>query len=71
MDDTQALAYVTASAAALGLPLDSARAARVAAHLQRTAALAALLQGAELAPHDELAEIYSPAAFWPAQNLDI
>lgn len=70
MDEAQALAYVKASATALGVPLDSARAARVAAHLQRTAALAALLQGAELAPHDELAEIYNPGAFWPASGLN-
>ena len=69
MDALQALAYVHASATALGVPLDEARAARVAAHLQRTAAMAALLQGANLAPHDEPAEIYSPAAFWPASGL--
>lgn len=69
MDETQALAYVHASAAVLGVPLDDARAARVAAHLQRTAAMAALLQGADLSPHDELAEIYSPAAFWPLSNI--
>ncbi|MES3010282.1 MAG: AtzG-like protein [Pseudomonadota bacterium] len=65
MDAPQALAYVQASAATLGVPMDDARAARVAAHLQRTAALAALLQGAELALHDELAEIYCPLAFKP------
>lgn len=65
MDEAQALAYVQASAAALGVPMDDARAARVAAHLQRTAALAALLEEAELASHDELAEIYCPLAFKP------
>ncbi len=65
MDEAQALAYVQASAAALGVPMDDARAARVAVHLQRTAALAALLQEVELAPHDELAEIYCPLAFKP------
>ncbi|HEY1092779.1 MAG TPA: AtzG-like protein [Burkholderiaceae bacterium] len=70
MDEAQALAYVKASATALGVPLDSARAVRVAAHLQRTAALAAVLQGAELAPHDELSEIYSPGAFWPALDIN-
>lgn len=48
---------------ALELPLDEPRAMRVAAHLQRTAALAALLAGQPLSPHDELAEIYCPAPF--------
>ncbi len=63
MNDEQTLAYVKATALALALPLDEARAGRVAANLQRTAAMAALLEGAPLAPHDELAEIYCPAPF--------
>ena len=67
MDDELIPAYITTSAALLGIPMNAARLARVAAHLQRTAAMAALLGGAALAVHDELAEIYSPAAF-PGSN---
>ncbi|RZJ26296.1 MAG: DUF4089 domain-containing protein [Haliea sp.] len=63
MDETRIAAYVDSTAAVLRLPLAAERAARVTAHLQRTAAMAALLDAAPLAPHDELAEIYSPAAF--------
>jgi hypothetical protein len=63
MTEAQVLAYVNATAAALELPLDEARALRVAGHLGRTAGLAKLLEDAPLAPHDELAEIYSPAPF--------
>jgi hypothetical protein len=58
--EAETLAYVKASAAALGVPLDSARALRVAGHLERTAALAALLERVPLAPEDELAEIFNP-----------
>ena len=43
--DADLLAYVEASAALLALPLEAARAQRVAQHLARTAALAALLDG--------------------------
>lgn len=67
MDESKIAAYVASTAAVLGLPLPPERAARVTAHLQRTAAMAALLDAAALAPHDELAEIYSPAAF-PAMD---
>ncbi len=63
MNDEQTLAYVKATAEALALPLDDARALRVAANLQRTAALAELLEGVAQAPHDELAEIFCPAPF--------
>ena len=63
MDDELIPAYIATSAALLGIPMDAARLARVAAHLQRTAAMAALLESADLAAHDELAEIYNPAAF--------
>lgn len=69
MTDPDLLAYVNATASLLGLPMDAERAARVAAHLQRTAAMAEMLNTAALAPHDEIAEIYSPAAFQPKQNL--
>jgi hypothetical protein len=63
MDNKLIPAYITTSAALLGIPMDAARLERVTAHLQRTAAMAALLESADLAVHDELAEIYSPAAF--------
>jgi Protein of unknown function (DUF4089) len=63
MNEEQTLAYVQAAAVALALPLDAERAARVAGHLQRTAALAQLLEHFPLAPEDELAEIYCPD--WP------
>jgi hypothetical protein len=68
MDEAKIAAYVDSAAAVLGLPLPPERAARVVAHLQRTAAMAALLDAAPLAPHDELAEIYSPAAFPPIDD---
>jgi hypothetical protein len=63
MNETRMLAYVETSAALLKLPLDAERTQRVAVNLQRTAALADLLDAADLAAHDEPAEIYSPAAF--------
>ena len=65
MNDTRMLVYVETTAALLKLPLDTARTQRVAVNLQRTAAMAALLEAAPLAAHDELAEIYRPAAFPP------
>ena len=70
MDDELIPAYITTSAALLGIPMNAARLARVAAHLQRTAAMAALLEGAALTAHDELAEIYSPAAFPAIKDMD-
>jgi hypothetical protein len=63
MNDAQTLDYVKATAALMRLPLDAAQAARVAVHLQRTAAMAGLLESAALVPHDELAQIYCPAPF--------
>ncbi|MDP1565179.1 MAG: DUF4089 domain-containing protein [Polaromonas sp.] len=68
MDDAKIAAYVGSAAAVLDLPLAPERAARVTAHLQRTAAMAALLDTAPLAPHDELSEIYSPAVFPPSDD---
>jgi len=65
MNDTRMLAYVETAAALLKLPLDAARTQRVAVNLQRTAAMAALLDEVPLTAHDELAEIYRPAAFPP------
>ena len=63
MSEDDILAYVQASAALLDLPLDEARALRVAQQLTRTAVLAQLLETAGLAPEDEPAEIYRPAPF--------
>lgn len=57
MTETETLAYVKASAVALGIPLDAARAQRVAGHLERTAAL---LDKLPLSPEDELVEIFNP-----------
>ena len=65
MNQADVLNYVKSTAALLGIPMDAARAARVASHLQRTAAMAALLEAANLSEDYELAEIYCPAAFSP------
>ena len=65
MNEADVLNYVKSTAALLGIPMDAARALRVASHLQRTAAMAALLDAANLSVEDELAEIYCPAAFKP------
>jgi Protein of unknown function (DUF4089) len=62
-DSADLLPYVKASAALHGLPLDEARALRVATHLSLTARLFALLEAAPMGPEDELAEIYRPAPF--------
>ncbi|MBA2962878.1 MULTISPECIES: DUF4089 domain-containing protein [Ramlibacter] len=67
MDETQALTYVQATARAIGLPLDEARARAVALHFARSVAIARVLDTAPLAPEGELAEIYRPAPF-PAQD---
>ena len=63
MDETEVLAYVRAAARAVNLPLTEARAQAVAAHMGRTVAMARLLDGAELPPEQELAEIFRPAPF--------
>jgi hypothetical protein len=63
MSDLEVLRYVKATAALLDLPLDEARAQRVAAHLARTAELARLLESAALEAADEPAEMYRPAPF--------
>ena len=63
MEETDVLSYVKAAARAVGLPLDEASAQRVAQHFSRTVAIARLLERAELAPEDEPAEVYRPAAF--------
>lgn len=63
MESDDVLAYVKASAKLLALSLDHERALRVAQHMERTAALAQLLETIALSPDDELAEIYCPAPF--------
>ena len=63
MTDDEVLAYVKATATALALPLDEARAQRVAGHLSRTAVLAKLLDDAPMSVDVEIAEIYKPAPF--------
>ena len=55
--------YVRASARLLALPLEAAQIERVAVHLARTQSMAALLHAAEIAPHDEAAELFCPAPF--------
>lgn len=65
MRDQEMLAYVTAAARLVGLPLDATRAQSVAMHLGRTAALARALESATLVVDDEPAEIYCPAPFPP------
>ncbi|KRI01519.1 DUF4089 domain-containing protein [Curvibacter sp. PAE-UM] len=67
MNEEEVLAYVRATARALELPLDEARAQTVALHLGRTAALAQLLEAMPLGVEDEPAEIYRPAPF-PQQD---
>jgi hypothetical protein len=68
MNEQQALNYVHASAELLGVPLDAARAQRVAGHLQRTAALAAMLQAVDLSVEDEPAELYCPSRPAPGEG---
>lgn len=70
MSSEESLVYVRAAATALGLTLDDARAQRVAVNLERTAAMAQLLDGALLAESDEPAEIYCPKPFHSAPRLD-
>jgi hypothetical protein len=63
MEPAEVLAYVKAAACAVNLPLDDTAAQRVAEHMGRTAAMARLLDSAEMAPEHELAEIFRPAPF--------
>ena len=65
MNPVDVLNYVNSTATLLGIPMDAARAERVASHLQRTVAMAALLDAADLPVDAELAEIYCPTAFKP------
>ena len=63
MDDTEALAFVKAAAAAVSLPLDDAQARRVAVHMQRTSLMAAQLDAFSMPVDVEPADVYSPAPF--------
>ena len=63
MNHESTLNYVTSAAVLLGIPMDAARAERVASHFKRTQAIAALLGSAELSITEELTEIYCPIAF--------
>jgi hypothetical protein len=67
MKESEVLSYVKSAALMVGLPMDEARAVAVAAHLGRNLVIARALDAAELAPEDELAEIYRPAPF-PAED---
>ncbi|OZI29774.1 hypothetical protein CAL29_16735 [Bordetella genomosp. 10] len=62
-EDPRILDYVKASAALLDLPLDDARALRVAAHLGRTQAMAALLDAVPLGVEDEPVALFCSAPF--------
>lgn len=63
MELQDVLDSVKATARIVGIPLDAAQAERVAAHLQRTAAMAALLDAFPLHDEVEPAEVYCPAPF--------
>jgi len=65
MNEPDVVTYVKSTAVLLGIPMDAARASRVASHLQRTAAMAALLNAANLSVEEELAEIYCPTLLKP------
>ena len=67
MDPTEVLNYVKAAAVMLDVPLDAQRAERVAAHMTRTAALAALLDAVVIEVEDEPAELFRPAPFAPVE----
>lgn len=64
MSQASTLTYVQAAAALMDLPMDEARLAAVAAHFERTAAMARLLEETvDLSAHDEPVALYSPAPF--------
>ncbi|RQP21224.1 AtzG-like protein [Piscinibacter terrae] len=63
------LDYVRAASLMLDLTLDAAQMQRVAVHLERTQAMAQALAAAELAAHDEPAEIFCPAPFPSEENV--
>ena len=68
MDEQDVREYVKTSARMLGLPLDDAQTARVATHLQRTAAMAELLDAFPLLDDDEVVEVFCPAPYIPSPH---
>ena len=65
MTNNQVLKFVQISANALGLTADADRVSRVAAHFQRTAAMAQQLDQVDLPADLEIAEIYCPKPIAP------
>ena len=63
MDDTEALAFVKAAAAAVSLPLGDVQARRVAVHMQRTSLMAAQLDAFTMNVDMEPADVFTPAPF--------
>jgi hypothetical protein len=55
--------YVRSAAGLLGVPLTEAQLERIAVHLERTRAMAVMLQAVPLGVDDEPAEIFKPAPF--------
>jgi hypothetical protein len=68
MEEQDVRAYVNTAARLLGVPLDEAQTTRVATHLQRTAAMAELLETFPLLDDDEVVEVFCPAPFHPSPN---
>jgi hypothetical protein len=71
MKDTQLLAYVQAAASAVDLPLEEMRVRAVAVHLGRSAAMARLLDEADLSMQEEPAEVFRPAPFPAADDEEM
>ena len=63
MTDQQLLAYANASADVLGIPMDAARALRVAGYLRLSGNFAGLLEAVAMGPELEPAEVFCPAPF--------
>jgi hypothetical protein len=63
MSGVDFLAFVRAAAALQGLDLDDAHVSGVAGHVALAAAMATLLDGADLGCEDEPAQVYCPAPF--------
>ncbi|MDP3250381.1 MAG: DUF4089 domain-containing protein [Hydrogenophaga sp.] len=68
MEEQDVREYVKTSARLLGLPLDDEQTARVATHLQRTAAMAELLDAFPLLDDDEVVEVFCPAPYIPSPH---
>ena len=68
LSEAEAQACVRAQAAALRIPMDEARVARVAGYLALSAQFAAELDAVDLDPALEPAEVFCPAPFPAAQG---